>query len=63
MRSYSTSTTNRWRLLDTAGVLPHLGPVPATGLGWTAIAWLIGICVIAALVGQIAFDRRDLAGA
>jgi polyether ionophore transport system permease protein len=57
----STITTNRW-LLDTA-VLSHLGPVPATGLDWTAIAWLIGIGVIAAFAGQVAFDRRDLAGA
>ncbi|MEU4498569.1 ABC transporter permease subunit [Streptomyces sp. NPDC023998] len=54
-------TTNHW-LLDTA-VLSHLGPVPATSLDWTAIAWLTGLGVIAALVGLAAFERRDLAAA
>jgi len=42
-------TRNHW-LLDTA-VLTHLGPVPATGLRWTAIA------------GLAAFSRRDVAAA
>ncbi|MFI5040766.1 MAG: hypothetical protein ACHQNA_02775 [Acidimicrobiales bacterium] len=57
----SSITTNHW-LLDTA-VLSHLGPVPATSLHWTAIAWLIGLGVIAALAGLAMFDRRDLAAA
>lgn len=57
----SSITANHW-LLDTA-VLSHLGPVPATGLDWTAIAWLTGLGVIAALAGLAAFDRRDLAAA
>ncbi len=30
---------------------------------WTAIAWLIGLGVIATLVDQLAFDRRDLVAA
>lgn len=55
----STSTSNRW-LLDTA-ILTHLGPVPATSLHWTAIAWLTGLAVIATLSGLAAFNRRDVA--
>jgi ABC-2 type transport system permease protein len=57
----SSITTNHW-LLDTA-VLSHLGPVPATSLDWTAIAWLAGLGVIATLAGLTAFERRDLAAA
>jgi ABC-2 type transport system permease protein len=54
-------TSNHW-LLDTA-VLTHLGPVPATGLHWTAIGWLIGFAVVAAAAGASAFTRRDLVAA
>ena len=57
----SSITTNHW-LLDTA-VLSHLGPVPATSLNWTAIAWLTGLGVTAALAGLAAFRNRDLAAA
>jgi ABC-2 type transport system permease protein len=57
----STITVNHW-LIDTA-VLTHLGPVPATSLNWTAIAWLTGLGVLAALAGLAAFNRRDLAAA
>jgi len=57
----STITSNHW-LLDTA-VLSHLGPVPATSLNWTAIAWLTGLALIAALAGFTAFRHRDLAAA
>lgn len=57
----SSITTNQW-ILDTA-VLSHLGPVPATGLHWTAIAWLTGLAVAAGAVGLVAFNRRDLAAA
>jgi ABC-2 type transport system permease protein len=57
----SSITSNHW-LLDTA-VLTHLGPVPATSLHWTAIAWLTGFAVIATLAGLAAFNRRDLAAA
>jgi len=57
----SSITSNHW-LLDTA-VLTHLGPVPATSLHWTAIAWLTGFAVIATLAGMAAFNRRDLAAA
>jgi len=54
-------TSNHW-LLDTT-VLTHLGPVPATSLRWTAIAWLTGLGAAAALAGLAAFGRRDLAAA
>jgi len=54
-------TSNHW-LLDTA-VLTHLGPVPATGLHWTAIAWLTGLSATAAIAGLAAFSRRDVAAA
>lgn len=57
----SSITSNRW-LLDTA-MLTHFGPVPATGLHWTALASLTGFGVIAALAGLAAFSRRDLAAA
>ena len=57
----SSITTNHW-LLDTS-VLSHLGPVPATRLDWGAVAWLVGLGVITALAGFVAFDRRDLAEA
>jgi ABC-2 type transport system permease protein len=57
----SSVTTNRW-LLDTA-LLTHLGPVPATGLHWAAIAWMGGIAVAASAAGFLMFRRRDLAGA
>jgi ABC-2 type transport system permease protein len=54
-------TANHW-LLDTA-LLSHLGPVPASSLDWTAIAWLTGLGVAAALAGLAAFERRDLVAA
>jgi ABC-2 type transport system permease protein len=57
----SSITSNHW-LLDTA-VLSHIGPVPAASLDWTAIAWLSGLGVIAALAGLGAFTRRDLVAA
>lgn len=57
----SSITSNHW-LLDTA-VLSHLGPVPATTLDWTSIAWLTGLGVIAVLGGVAALNRRDLAAA
>ena len=57
----SSITTNHW-ILDTA-VLTHLGPVPASGLNWTAVGWLAGIGVLAAAGGLAAFKRRDLVAA
>lgn len=57
----SSITSNHW-LLDTA-VLSHLGPVPATSLNWTVIAWLSGLAAAAAIAGLAAFNKRDLATA
>jgi ABC-2 type transport system permease protein len=57
----TTITTNHW-LLDTA-LVSHIGPVPATALNWTAMAWLTGLGVLAALAGLGAFERRDLVAA
>ena len=57
----SSITTNKW-VLDTA-LLSHLGPVPVAGLNCTAIAWLAGLGLLAALAGTAVFDRRDLMAA
>ncbi|MGN6791634.1 MAG: ABC transporter permease subunit [Streptosporangiaceae bacterium] len=54
----SSITSNHW-LLDTA-VLSHLGPVPATSLNWTVIAWLCGLAAAATVAGIAAFNKRDL---
>lgn len=40
-------------------VLDRLGPVPATGLQWRAIAVFLLLAVLAALGGLAAFERRD----
>ncbi|HEV7189129.1 MAG TPA: hypothetical protein VGN28_14650 [Blastococcus sp.] len=53
--------TNHW-VLDTA-VLTHVGPVPASALNWTAIGWMTGLALLAAVGGAAAFSRRDLASA
>ncbi|HEX7993980.1 MAG TPA: hypothetical protein VF506_08670, partial [Streptosporangiaceae bacterium] len=57
----SSITSNHW-LLDTA-VLSHLGPVPATSLNWTVVAWLTGLAAVATVGGLAAFKQRDLATA
>jgi ABC-2 type transport system permease protein len=57
----SSVKANHW-LLDTA-VLSHIPPVPAADLNWTAIAWLAGLGLLAATLGLLAFNRRDLASA
>jgi ABC-2 type transport system permease protein len=53
--------SNHW-LLDTSPVL-HIAPVPASDPNWTAAAWLVGLGLLAAIVGTAAFGRRDLVGA
>jgi ABC-2 type transport system permease protein len=57
----SSITGNHW-LLDTA-LLTHLGPVPATGLRGTTIAWLAALTVLCTATGCAAFNRRDLSAA
>jgi ABC-2 type transport system permease protein len=43
--------------------LLYITPAPAADPDWTAAAWLVGLGVVAALVGVAAFGRRDLQGA
>jgi ABC-2 type transport system permease protein len=57
----SLVTTNR--LLLDSSVLSHIAPAPAANPDWTAAGWLSGLGLVAAVVGIIGFDRRDLAGA
>ena len=51
---------NHW-VLDTS-VLHQMAAVPAVSPNWTAGAALIGIGVIAALIGGVGFGLRDLVG-
>jgi len=53
--------SNHW-LRDTSPVL-HIAPVPAADPNWGAAAWLVGLGLLAAVVGIARFTRRDLAGA
>ncbi len=53
--------SNHW-LRDTSP-LQHLRPAPATPPNWTAAAWLVGLGLVAALIGLAVFGRRDLQGA
>lgn len=52
--------SNHW-LRDTSPLL-HITPAPAAAPDWTAAAWLVGLGILAALVGLAAFSRRDLVG-
>ncbi len=52
--------SNHW-LRDTSPLL-HIAPVPAADPNWTAAAWLVGLGVLAAVLGIAAFGRRDLVG-
>ncbi len=53
--------SNHW-LRDTSPIL-HIAPVPAADPNWTAAAWLVGLGLLASIIGLAAFGRRDLAGA
>ena len=53
--------SNHW-LRDTSPLL-HITPAPAATPDWTAAAWLIGLGLLAAVVGVATFGRRDLVGA
>jgi len=57
----SVAGSNQW-LRDTSPLL-HITPAPAAAPDWAAAAWLIGLGLLAALAGTVAFSRRDLAGA
>jgi ABC-2 type transport system permease protein len=57
----SVVNSNHW-LLDTSP-LRHMTPAPAADPDWTAAAWLVGLGLLAALVGIAGFRRRDMVGA
>jgi ABC-2 type transport system permease protein len=52
-------SSNHW-LLDTS-VFHQIAAAPATSPDWTSAAGLLGVGIAAALLGAIAFRRRDLA--
>jgi ABC-2 type transport system permease protein len=56
-----TSRINRW-LRDTSPFL-HIRPAPAASPDWTAASWLTGLGLVAAVVGVVAFSRRDIQAA
>ena len=57
----SIFSSGQW-LRDTSPLL-HITPAPAASPDWTAAAWLVGLGLLAALGGVLAFGRRDLVGA
>lgn len=52
---------NQW-LKDTSPFL-HIRPAPAVDPNWNSGMWLIGLGLVAGLIGVVAFMRRDLVGA
>jgi ABC-2 type transport system permease protein len=48
------------RILLDSSVLSHLAPAPAASPNWTAAAWLSGLGLLGAVIGIVAFHRRDL---
>jgi ABC-2 type transport system permease protein len=50
--------TNHW-LLDTS-LLSHVAPAPAADPNWTAVVWLAGLGLAAAVVAVATIGRRDL---
>jgi len=56
----SIFSSGQW-LRDTSPLL-HITPAPAASPDWTAAAWLVGLGLLAALGGVLAFGRRDLVG-
>ncbi len=55
----SVVKANRW-LLDTS-ILHHISPAPAGPPNWFGFSWFIGVGLVAAAAGMLAFSRRDLA--
>jgi putative exporter of polyketide antibiotics len=51
-------STNRL-LLDTS-LLHHIAPAPAASPDWVAAASMVGLGLVAAVAGMVAFTRRDL---
>jgi len=56
----SITSSSRW-LRDTSPLL-HITPVPAANPDLTAAAWLVGLGLLAAVAGIVAFGHRDLVG-
>jgi putative exporter of polyketide antibiotics len=44
-------------------VLLHVAPVPAAPANVGAALWLVGLGLLAAALGGVAFSRRDIVGA
>lgn len=59
---FASLTTSMDWIRDTSP-LTHMTPAPAAAPDWGAAAWLVGLGVLAALLGIASFRRRDLAGA
>jgi ABC-2 type transport system permease protein len=57
----SVVNANGW-LLDLS-VFHHLSPAPAADPNWTGSLALAGLGILAAAIGAVAFERRDLIGA
>lgn len=57
----SVTNASHW-LRDTSPLL-HIAPVPAADPNWTSAGWLVGLGLLAAAGGVVAFGRRDLQGA
>ncbi len=53
-------TANHW-LLDTS-VFHHMAAAPAVNPNWASAAILVAVGAVAAVLGGVAFQRRDLAG-
>ena len=53
-------SSSHW-LLDTS-VFHHMAAAPAVNPNWTSAAVLAAIGLLAAVLGEVAFRRRDLAG-
>jgi hypothetical protein len=60
-RTADFACSNHW-LRDTSPLL-HVRPAPAASPDWVAGAWMVGVGLVAALVGVAVFGRRDLQGA
>ena len=54
-------TSDHW-LRDTS-VLLHVAPVPAAPANVGAALWLVGLGLLAAALGVVAFSCRDIVGA
>jgi ABC-2 type transport system permease protein len=54
------STVAHARWLARTSVLEHLGPVPATDPDWPVIGVLLALSLVAAGIGVLAFERRDV---